>query len=79
MVKKLNQKQIKIIGKVANITQDKRLAYLEGMIDYIQTTNSRSEREFITALYNYVAEHGSGTQTILVDFCDHWKKENNNA
>ena len=65
----MNDKQKRIIGKVLNIVEDKRLAYLAGMLDYMDITGADSEREFITELHNSCCEYGAKNDTIY-SFCD---------
>lgn len=71
----MNDRQRRIIGKLLNILdiEDRRLAYLSGMVDYIDITGADIERDFITQLYNHCCEHGTNNNTIY-NWCDEWKK-----
>lgn len=65
-------KQLKIIGKLLNLIPEVRMVWLEGMLDYIDITNQSELEEFVTGLYNYVAEHGTNNETIS-EFYNNWK------
>lgn len=69
----MNDRQRSIIGKLLNITEDRRLAYLAGMLDYMNITGADHEWEFIKDLYNYCCEHGTKQATIY-NWCDEFKK-----
>lgn len=69
----MNIRQRKFIGKLLNIVEDKRLAYLTAMLDYMDYSGADIEREFITKLYNHCCEHGTSNDTIY-NWCDEWKK-----
>ena len=72
-INSLTPEQMKIIGKLTNLIYDVRLAYLEGILDYMETTQQDKEKEFITALYNYISEFGQSSHTIN-EFCSKWKE-----
>lgn len=70
--------ELKIIGKVWNIEQEKRLAYLEGMLDLIDIISKYDtvDGNFICALHDYLAENG--TKSAMIDsFCESYKKSEN--
>lgn len=69
----MNIRQRKFIGKLLNIVEDKRLAYLTAMLDYMDYSGADIERDFITQLYNHCCEHGTNNNTIY-NWCDEWKK-----
>lgn len=69
----MNIRQRKFIGKLLNIVEDKRLAYLTAMLDYMDYSGADIERDFITQLYNHCCEHGTSNNTIH-NWCDEWKK-----
>ena len=71
---RLTPEQMKVIGKLTNLIYDVRLAYLEGMLDYMEITQQDKGKEFITALYNYMSDHGQSNLTIN-DFYNKWKKQ----
>ena len=67
--------ELKVIGKVANIEQEKRLVYLEGMLDLIDIIceYDKADEGFICALHDYLAENG--TQSQMIDsFYEAYKK-----
>lgn len=67
----MNEKRLKIVGKLLNIVEEKRSAYLEGMADYAQLYGTKSEKKFIFDLYNYLSEHGFKNENIkdFVFYC----------
>jgi len=67
----MNRSQKAIIGKVMNIIEDRRSAYLSGMADYMTITGNYDEGGFIIDLINYLNERNYKTETII-EFCKSW-------
>ena len=67
-------KELKIIGKVANVEQEKRIIYLEGMLDLINLISEYDnvDENFICAMHNYLMENGQNTN-MLYRFYDSYK------
>jgi len=65
----MTELQKDIIGKVSNIIEDRRSAYLAGMIDYMALTGSTAECDFVIGLLDYLNERNYKAETIA-EYCE---------
>ncbi len=68
--RKLTKPQLRIIGKILNVPEGMRLAWIEGIADYVEVSGLNDP--FVVSLCDYMAEHGS-KESVLFSFSDAWK------
>lgn len=64
----------KFIGKLLNIERGKRLAYVQGMLDWMELIGIYTYHEFVVGIYNAIAEFGDSNE-IIKQYYDEWKEK----